>query len=235
MHRRTREAWIIAGVQPILSRPALGGREHLCEYRNASVRFYELKLSVGVGNLRIVRLRKRTLRLVSIAVLIPILAIAIAFSVPAAKRVAHRRAESIACGNYMVSIMFAARLWASDHGEELPPKLLMMSHELNSPKILHCPGDHKRQRVGGWLEFTDADSSYEILTASTLGLGIYRVYTAGSEHSRILCPSLGGSSDGFSPPGRIENAWDDQCFILAVAQACPQAHAVAMATGVSLT
>jgi hypothetical protein len=124
-------------------------------------------LCVGVGNLRIVRLRKRTLRLVSIAVLSPILAIAIAFSVPAAKRVAHRRAESIACGNYMVSIMFAARLWASDHGEELPPKLLMMSNELNSPKILHCPGDHKRQRVGGWLEFTDADSSYEILTAST--------------------------------------------------------------------
>ena len=76
---------------------------------------------------------------------------------------AKRRAESINCGNHVIAITFAARMWASDHDERLPPDLLNMSNELNSPVILHCAGDHARQRVRSFNEFKEAHSSYELL------------------------------------------------------------------------
>ena len=74
------------------------------------------------------------------------------------------RTESIACGNYMVSIGCAARLWANDRDGYLPSDLLAMTNELINPIILHCPGDHSRQRATNWTSFTLAQSSYELVT-----------------------------------------------------------------------
>jgi len=78
-------------------------------------------------------------------------------------RSARQKVESVQCGNYMSSIGCAARLWANDHDEHLPLDLLSMSNELNTPKILICPGDHSRQRAANWESFTSAQSSYEIV------------------------------------------------------------------------
>jgi hypothetical protein len=75
-----------------------------------------------------------------------------------------RRAETIVCGNTIVSILYGARMWANDHSNRFPPTLLSMSNELNTPRILLCPGDHVRQHVYDWAAFTDASSSYEILS-----------------------------------------------------------------------
>src|SRR6185503_2887196 len=75
-----------------------------------------------------------------------------------------QRAGSHACGNYMVSIGFAARLYAEDHDDYLPSDLLSMSNEVIAPKILVCPGDHSRRPAASWAVFTPADSSYEIVT-----------------------------------------------------------------------
>lgn len=100
-------------------------------------------------------------RLIIVAIILAIVAVGTVLSLRSAKK----RAESVACGNYMVAIGFAARMWANDHDEKLPTDLLTMSNELNSPKVLHCPGDRRRQRVGTWAEFTDANSSYEVHVA----------------------------------------------------------------------
>ena|SRR5437867_403969 len=83
-----------------------------------------------------------------------------------AARAAKRRAESMQCGNYIVSICFAARLWANDGDGHLPADLLSMSNAVGTPKIFICPGDHSRQRAADWASFTPAQSSYEIVTPS---------------------------------------------------------------------
>jgi hypothetical protein len=64
----------------------------------------------------------------------------------------------------MVSIGFAARLWADDHEDQLPSDFLSMSNELIITKILICPGDHLRLKAGNWTAFTSENSSYEIVT-----------------------------------------------------------------------
>jgi hypothetical protein len=105
-----------------------------------------------------------TRRLIIIAVSIPIVAVIIAVILPWVEHQARGRAESISCGNYIVSIMCAARMWANDHNGDLPPTLLTMSNELNSPKILRCPGDLKSQSARAWTEFTEQNSSYQVVS-----------------------------------------------------------------------
>ena len=102
---------------------------------------------------------KKRVAIISVAVLLVII-VGILFAAAAAKR----KAESVQCGNYMVSIGFAARLWAEDHDGHLPSDFLSMSNELATTKILVCPGDHSRQPAASWSVFTPADSSYEIVT-----------------------------------------------------------------------
>ena len=75
-----------------------------------------------------------------------------------------KRAASHACGNYMVSIGFAARQYAEDRDGYLPSDLLSMSNEVIAPKILVCPGDQSRRPASSWAMFTPAESSYEIVT-----------------------------------------------------------------------
>lgn len=76
---------------------------------------------------------------------------------------AQDRAKSIQCVSNMKQIGLAARMWANDHGEVMPPDFLTMQNELNSPKILTCPGDTARTKVSAWNEFRPANVSYEFL------------------------------------------------------------------------
>src|SRR5258706_449388 len=84
-----------------------------------------------------------------------------ALALPSAKR----RAESMQCGNFIVSIGCAARLWASEHDGHLPSDLISMSNEVVTPRIFICPGDHSRSRAASWAAFTPAQSSYELVTS----------------------------------------------------------------------
>ncbi len=99
-------------------------------------------------------------RIILIAVTLVTALTALALAAPVAKR----KAESVSCGNSMVSIGCAARLWANDHDDHLPSDLLSMSNEVTAIKILICPGDHSLQPAASWAAFTPADSSYEIVT-----------------------------------------------------------------------
>jgi hypothetical protein len=132
--------------------------------------------------------RVRTRRFIIIAATIPVLAVILPFGVPSAKRIAKGRAESIACGNYVVSIMYAGRMWANDNNGSLPPTLLAMSNELNSPNILRCPGDHNRQRIANWAEFTEANSSYYLLSPSVQDADNNTVYLRCKVHGHLGYP-----------------------------------------------
>jgi hypothetical protein len=75
-----------------------------------------------------------------------------------------RHNESVQCGNCMASIGCAARLWAGDHDGHLPSDLLSLSNELNTTRLLVCPGDRSRQPAASWESLTSAQSSYEVVT-----------------------------------------------------------------------
>jgi hypothetical protein len=72
-------------------------------------------------------------------------------------------AQSIACVNNMKQIGLAARLWANDHNDVFPPDFFSMKEELNSPKILFCPGDPTAVRVNEWSQLNAALISYRFL------------------------------------------------------------------------
>ena len=97
-----------------------------------------------------------------------------------------QRTDSLACGNYMVSIGFAARLYAEDRDGYLPSDLLSMSNEVITPKILVCPCDHSRRPAASWAVFTPADSSYEIFTPHLREGDANRVFLRCKIHGSVL-------------------------------------------------
>ena len=99
-------------------------------------------------------------RILTLAVALAAVVVVLALVAPSAKQ----KAGSVQCGNYMVSICFAARLWADDNDGHLPSDFLSMSNEVIMTKILICSGDHSRRPAASWASLTPARSSYEIVT-----------------------------------------------------------------------
>lgn len=87
-----------------------------------------------------------------------------------------RYAESISCGNNMVCIGFATRLWEEDNSNRLAGDFLSMSNELCTPKILICPSDKVRKTANDWGSFTTNNSSYEILRPNLSGNDVSNAY-----------------------------------------------------------
>src|SRR5215207_2836299 len=97
---------------------------------------------------------------------IPGLLILTALAVVYTVRAAQRRAQSIGCGNSVVAICFAGRLWAEEHGGQFPTNFICMSNDL-SPRILSCIPKH-RERISDWSSFTQDACTYEIITPGVL-------------------------------------------------------------------
>jgi hypothetical protein len=72
--------------------------------------------------------------------------------------------ESQNCGNQMVAICYAARVWAGDHDGHYPSDFTSMSNELGTTRILICPSDKLRVPAKDWTSLTSSNSSYEIIT-----------------------------------------------------------------------
>jgi hypothetical protein len=73
------------------------------------------------------------------------------------------KAQSIMCINNLKQIGLAARIWATDNSDVLPPNWLSMSNELSTPKILVCPADAARTPAPNWAAFSAANVSYDFL------------------------------------------------------------------------
>jgi len=76
------------------------------------------------------------------------------------------RAQRINCISNIKQICLAARIWENVHRDlhVLPDSFLVMSNELNTPKILTCSGDTSRTKANSWREFDGSSVSYELVT-----------------------------------------------------------------------
>ena len=90
------------------------------------------------------------------------------------------RPPLINCVSNLKQVGLAARMWVNDNGDKFPwqvststngtlelvngpsvsPHFLVMSNELNSPRILACPKDKNRSKVARWSELDDQHLSY---------------------------------------------------------------------------
>jgi len=97
------------------------------------------------------------------------------------------RAESKSCRSRLISIGLGARMWASEHGEAFPSGLLVMSNELNSPKILFCAGS-KPFPAGwnSWSAFDDRQSSYALVSTNIVEGETNRVFLRCKFHGHLL-------------------------------------------------
>ena len=79
---------------------------------------------------------------------------------------AKAKAESHNCASSICSICLGGMLYANEHEGRFPTNFASFQDELNTPKILRCSGDRSRIRAENWKEFTDTNSSYEIVSAN---------------------------------------------------------------------
>jgi hypothetical protein len=77
---------------------------------------------------------------------------------------AEARAERMSCVNNLKQVGLAAHIWANDHNGRLPADFVSMTNEMQSWKILQCPGDKSRQ-ITSWSQVAAGDVSYQIYTA----------------------------------------------------------------------
>ncbi len=103
---------------------------------------------------------------------------------------AKAKAQSMACVNNLKQIGLAARIWATDNGDVLPPNWLAMTNELATPKILVCPGDPARAAAQNWASLSAANVSYEYLNPNGSEADPYVILTRCTVHGHV------GLSDG---------------------------------------
>jgi hypothetical protein len=89
-----------------------------------------------------------------------ILILLIAAGIPRLKQ----RLLAVSCGDNMISMAYATRIWLDDNNNRLPSDFRSMSNELNTVKLLICPADSSTPRATDWASVTASNCTYEILT-----------------------------------------------------------------------
>ena len=104
-------------------------------------------------------------------------------------RAAQRRAQSLNCASSVVSICYAGRLWAEDHGGSFPTNFTCMSNEVATPKILSClPA--RRARTSDWSAFTPDNCTYEIVTPGVHEDATNTVFLRCTVHGHLGYPDM---------------------------------------------
>jgi len=95
----------------------------------------------------------------------------VALVLPAFAR-ARNKAQAINCISNLKQVGLAARLWAVEHNDQLPPDFPSMRKELGSEKISCCPTDHV--------------THYEILSPGASPTDPFVVYARCSVHNNVV-------------------------------------------------
>ena len=112
------------------------------------------------------------------------------------------KAERIRCVSNMKQVGLGLRMWAYDNKDIFPMDFLTASNELNSPKVLTCPGDSARQHANNWQEFNGSSVSYEYLAPGGSSRDPSVVLTRCPIHNNVgLCD---GSAQQLDPQHRVE-------------------------------
>ncbi|MEW6159325.1 MAG: hypothetical protein AB1813_18015 [Verrucomicrobiota bacterium] len=98
---------------------------------------------------------------------------------------ARAKAQRITCVNHLKNLGLAARIWASDHDDVLPPDVLAIQNQLSSPKLLVCPSDDTRSAAANWQQFTLANCSYEFLASNAKSIDAKRVLSRCAIHNNV--------------------------------------------------
>lgn len=110
------------------------------------------------------------------------------------------KAERAACMNNLKQIGLGARIWESDRNNGLlPTNFVSMAKELNSPKILVCPGDQSRVAATDWSSFTANNVSYTLVSPGADEREPIVVYAYCPIHHNYLL--VDGSVQALSPQG----------------------------------
>lgn len=72
-------------------------------------------------------------------------------------------ANSVRCVSNLKQIGLAARMWAHENGNVLPPDFMAMKAQLTTPRILFCVEDPAAIQVSDWTEVNPALISYRFL------------------------------------------------------------------------
>jgi type II secretory pathway pseudopilin PulG len=123
--------------------------------------------------------RRNGLSLIELAVVLATVAVVIAFVLPIIFRPRATNGRRISCVNNLKQVGLSYRLWLGDHNDEFPfistnnegsrrfansPEVfrhfLVMSNEINTPKILVCPSDFKRTRATDFSDLSNTNLSY---------------------------------------------------------------------------
>jgi hypothetical protein len=104
-------------------------------------------------------------------------------------RAAQRRAQSLNCASSVVSICFASRLWAEEHGGSFPTNFICMSNEVMTPKILSCV-PARRSRTSDWSAFTPDNCTYEIVTPGVHESATNTVFLRCTIHGHLGYPDM---------------------------------------------
>lgn len=123
--------------------------------------------------------RNRALTLVEVLVVIAALAILVAVLLPALAA-AKRKSARIGCVSNLKQIGLAYRIWGDDNNDKFPMQtsvtnsgtmelaaaekavqtFLVMSNELSTPRILHCPNDKAHSEANSFAELNNSNISY---------------------------------------------------------------------------
>ena len=118
--------------------------------------------------------------LIEVLIVVVTIALVVFVMIPMLTRSTDRRLR-VGCINNLKQIGLAARIWSNDNNDEFPwvstngissrafantPRVfqhfVVMSNELNTPKVLVCPQDSTRTRATGFTNLSNANLSYFI-------------------------------------------------------------------------